>query len=192
MVMFVIMDPTGIIPVFLGMVGKRSAAEVHRLAWQATLMSLGIITVFAVFGDGILQYLHISLPALRAAGGLLLLIVALQLLLSGDVQTSANDDDANIALVPLGTPLLAGPGAIVAIILFVRDADSWSSFAVIGAAIVAVHIVIWAALRFATVIMRVLRPAGVTVVSRIAGLLLAAIAIQLLADAVHEFIQAWQ
>lgn len=190
--LFVIMDPIGIIPVFLAAVGKRTAQQVHRLAWQAATTSLGLIALFAVFGDRILDYLNISLPALRVAGGLLLLLVALQLLMSGEVISVGADDTANIALVPLGTPLLAGPGAIVAAILFVRSADTAADYAAIAAGIVAVHLVIWLALRFSTGIMRVLRPAGVTIVSRIAGMLLAAIAVQLIADGVHEFILQWQ
>ena len=190
--LFVIMDPIGIIPVFLALVGKRPAPEVHRLAWQAALTSLLVITVFAVFGDAILSYLHISLPALRVAGGLLLLVVALQLLLRGDLPSGAADDNANIALVPLGTPLLAGPGAIVAAILFVRDATGPTDLVAIAGGIVTIHLIIFLALRFSTAIMRVIRPAGVTVISRIAGVLLAAIAVQLTADGIHGFILSWQ
>ncbi len=190
--LFVIMDPIGIIPVFLALVGRRPASEAHRLAWQAALTSLLVISVFAVFGDKILNYLHISLPALRVAGGLLLLVVALQLLTKGEIDSSATSDNANIALVPLGTPLLAGPGAIVAAILFVRDATGPADLVAIAAGIVAIHVVIFLALRFSTSILRVVREAGVTVISRIAGVLLAAIAVQLTADGIHDFILSWQ
>jgi multiple antibiotic resistance protein len=190
--LFVIMDPIGIIPVFLGAVGNRPQREVRRLAWQAALTSLLLITVFALFGDWILDYLNISLPALRVAGGLLLLLVALRLLTSGEVAKVDADDAANVALVPLGTPLLAGPGAIVAAILFVRSADGQADYLAIALGIVAIHLAIWLSLRFSTGILRVLRPAGVTVLSRIAGMLLAAIAVQLIADGVHEFILEWQ
>ena len=107
--LFVIMDPIGIIPVFLALVGRRPAPEAHRLAWQAALTSLLVISGFAVFGDAILSYLHISLPALRVAGGLLLLVVALQLLMRGEIQSAATADNANIALVPLGTPCWRDP-----------------------------------------------------------------------------------
>jgi|CXWK01.1.fsa_nt_gi multiple antibiotic resistance protein len=190
--LFVIMDPIGIIPVFLALVGKRPPAEAHRLAWQAALTSLAVISGFAIFGDAILSYLHISLPALRVAGGLLLLVVALQLLMRGEIQSSATADNANIALVPLGTPLLAGPGAIVAAILFVRDASTPGDLATIAAGIATIHLIIFLVLRFSTTILRVVREAGVTVISRIAGVLLAAIAVQLTADGIHDFIVSWQ
>lgn len=189
---FVIMNPIGIIPIFLAMVGGRTTREAHRLAWQAAATSFAVICVFAVFGERILGYLGISLPALRVSGGLLLLLVALQLLFSGEVSVGASEDDANIALVPLGTPLLAGPGAIVAAILLVRDSSSPADLVAIGAGIVAIHLVIWLVLRFSTVIIDLLRPAGVTVVSRIAGVLLAAIAVQLMADGIGQFVVDWQ
>lgn len=189
---FVIMNPIGIIPVFLAMVGRRTTREAHRLAWQAAATSFAVICVFAVFGERILGFLGITLPALRVSGGLLLLLVALQLLFSGEVSVGATDDDANIALVPLGTPLLAGPGAIVAAILLVRDSTSAADLVAIAAGIVGIHVIIWLVLRFSTVIIDVLRPAGVTVVSRIAGVLLAAIAVQLMGDGIGDFVTAWQ
>jgi len=189
---FVIMDPTGIVPIFLGMVGKRPAKDVRRLALQATATSFGVIVTFAIFGDQILEYLGISLPALQGAGGLLLLLVALQLLLGGISPGSGQEEEVSIALVPLGTPLLAGPGAIVATILFVRQSEGSDQVLAVAAAIVSIHVVIWLALRYSTVLMRVLRPAGVTIISRIMGLLLAAIAVQLLAASVVGFVDAYQ
>lgn len=186
--LFVIMDPTGIVPIFLGMAGNRPVDEIRRLALQATLTSLGVIIAFAIFGDFILSYLSISLPALEGAGGLLLLVVALQLLLGSGATPKSASDEVNIALVPLGTPLLAGPGAIVATILFVRDSNTTAEVVAVAAGIIAIHAVIWLALRYSTAILRALRPAGVNVISRIMGLLLAAIAVQLIASSVAGFI----
>ncbi len=94
-----------------------------RAARQAVLVSLGVISLFAVGGEAILSYLHIGIPALQGAGGLLLLLIALDLLTGRDANQPQAVDDVNVALVPLGTPLLAGPGAIAATIVFVRQAD---------------------------------------------------------------------
>jgi len=188
--LFVIMDPIGIIPVFLALVGKRPGAELRRLAWQAALTSLLVIAVFAAFGAQILAYLNISLPALRVAGGLLLLLVALQLLVSGSLPT-ATDEDASIAMVPLGTPLLAGPGAIVVVIIMVQASTGAADLLAIAAAIVSIHLIIWACLYFSPALARLITPAGITVVSRVTGVLLAAIAVQLIATGVHEFIEQW-
>src|SRR5690606_15020995 len=118
---------------------------------------------------------------------LLLVLVALELL-TGKTDDPHQQNTSNIALVPLGTPLLAGPGAIVATMLFVQQAREVTDFVAIGAAIVAVMATVWLVLRFSSVIVKVLRPGGIEVLTRIAGLLLAAIAVQLIADAVAAFV----
>jgi len=185
--LFVIMDPPGTIPLFLSLTSGRTDAMRRRLAWQAVLVAFFVITVFALFGQSILNYLGITLPAMQAAGGLLLLLVALELL-TGKAEDPAETSNVNVALVPLGTPLLAGPGAIVATIVFVRGVDGPADGLTIAAAIVAVHLVLWVFLRFSVGIIKVIRESGVTLISRIAGLLLSAIAVQLVADAVTAFI----
>ncbi|MCU0283636.1 MAG: MarC family protein [Candidatus Nanopelagicales bacterium] len=187
--LLVIIDPPGIIPIFLGLTAGRARAEVARLALQATATSLGVITGFAVLGDKVLAYLHISLPAMQGAGGLLLLLVALDLLTGKTTEPEAHDD-VSIALVPLGVPLLAGPGAIVATILFARDAQTPPEMLALAAAIVLVHALLWAAMRYSVVIARILGRGGITVLTRISGVLLAAIAVQLIADAVRGFVLA--
>ena len=93
--------------------------------------------------------------------------------------------------MPIGTPLLAGPGAIVATMLFVRRADGVADYLVIGLGILAVMLTVWLVLRFSGVIVKLLRPAGIEVLTRIAGLLLAAIAVQLIADAVAAFVKLY-
>ncbi len=185
--LFVIMDPPGTIPIFLALTGGLPAAARSRAAWQAVLVALGVITVFALFGEQILDYLHVSLPALQLAGGLLLLLVALELL-TGKADSPEAVQGTNIALVPLGTPLLAGPGAIVATMVFVRQTDGASEALAVALAIVAVHLVLWLTMRYSLVLHRLLRDSGILLVTRIAGLLLSAIAVQLVADAVRAFI----
>jgi multiple antibiotic resistance protein len=185
--LFVIMDPPGTVPIFLALTGGMPARTRNRAAWQAVAVAFGVIVAFAVAGEQILDYLHIDVPALQGAGGLLLLLVALELL-TGKQDDPTSQATSNVALVPLGTPLLAGPGAIVATILFVRQADSLAEYAAIGAAILAIHVVIYSFMRFSSVIVKVLRPGGIEVITRIAGLLLAAIAVQLVADSVNGFL----
>jgi multiple antibiotic resistance protein len=186
--LFVIVDPPGSVPIFLALTGTLDPRARNRAAWQAVLLSFGVITVFAAAGGQILAYLGIQLPSLQAAGGLLLLLVSLELL-TGKQDDPADQATSNVALVPLGTPLLAGPGAIVASILFVRRAEGVMDYVWIGLAIVVVHLIIYAFLRFSNLIVRVLRQGGIEVVTRIAGLLLAAIAVQLVADAIESFVR---
>jgi multiple antibiotic resistance protein len=185
----VIMDPPGVVPIFLGLAAKRPVRERARLAFQATMTSFGVIVMFAVLGQQVLSYLKISLPALQGAGGLLLLLVSLELL-TGQGEKETAEKDVNVALVPLGTPLLAGPGAIVATILFANKAEGTPQYLSLALGVVVVHILIWVAMRFSGGIARLLGDAGITIVARIAGLLLAAIGVQLIADSIFGFIQA--
>jgi multiple antibiotic resistance protein len=185
--LFVIMDPVGTIPIFLSLTRGRSTATLRRAAWQAVAVSFAVIVAFAFFGQQILGYLHISLPALQTAGGLLLLMVALQLL-TGKEEAPTATSEVNVALVPLGTPMLAGPGAIVATMVFSQRVDESADFLAVGLGVVLVHVTLWLAMRFSIPILKVLRDGGVMLVSRIAGLLLSAIAVQLVADAIRAFI----
>lgn len=192
--LIVIIDPPGVMPIFLSLVSKYSIEEQRRLAWKTASVSLLVIIIFALFGQFILDYLKISLPALQGAGGLLLLLVALDLLI-GNQRESSSDSDVNVALVPLGTPLLAGPGAIVATIIFVKQAssdtqNSLSLMAALFVAIIVLHIFLGLVLAYSTGIIKIIKKSGVTLIARIAGLLLAAIAVQMIADSVRSFINA--
>ncbi len=185
--LFVIMDPLGSIPLFLGLTGGRTPRTRRRLAGQAVLVSLFVISLFALVGQQLLRYLHVEVPALQGAGGLLLLIVALELLTdNGEDPTEVKD--VNVALVPLGTPLLAGPGAIVATIVFVQQSEGFGDYTAIAAGIVAIHVAVYLALRFSVNITRLLGDAGILLLTRVSGLLLSAIAVQLVADAVRGFV----
>ena len=186
--LFVIIDPPGIVPVFLGLTRGRPVRTRRRLAWQAAIVAFAIIVAFALFGREILAYTQVQLAALEGAGGLLLLLVSLQLLTGKtDEPTSVERAKANVAFVPLGTPLLAGPGAIVATMLFVQRVNTLPEGVALALAILAVAVCAWAVMRFAAVILRVLTDNGVELLTRIAGLLLAAIAVQLVAQSALAF-----
>jgi multiple antibiotic resistance protein len=189
--LLVIVDPPGMIPVFLALTSALSARDRIRAGTQAVALALGVIVVFAVAGQTLLDYLHVELPALQGAGGLLLILVALQLLTGQTDKPEEQGGTSNVALVPIGTPLLAGPGAIVATMLFVQRAGGVLDDVVIGLGILAVMFTVWLVLRFSNVIVTLLRPGGIEVLTRIAGLLLAAIAVQLIADAVGAFVKLY-
>ncbi|MCD4849200.1 MarC family protein [Arthrobacter sp. AK01] len=187
--LFVIMDPPGTVPIFMSLTAQMSAKDRNRSAFQALLVATGVIVVFAIFGQSILNYMHISLAALQGAGGLLLVLIALQLLTGS---TSGEENAAkykNVAFVPLGTPLMAGPGAIVAVMVFVQQSTELSEYLAVGLGIAAVLASLYLAMRFAGVVQRVLGENGVELVTRIAGLLLSAIAVQMIADSVTAFVK---
>lgn len=183
----VILDPPGAVPIFLALTGSLTRQQRSTAALRATLVAVFVIALFALFGQGILNYLHISIAALQGAGGLLLLLIALDLLTGKESDSLANAG-VNVALVPLGTPLLAGPGAIVATMLAVQRANSGGEYVAVAAALVAALLVVYVFMRFASQIRRVLRESGTMLLTRIAGLLLAAIAVQMLADSVRAFV----
>jgi multiple antibiotic resistance protein len=186
--LFVIMDPPGTVPVFLALTSSMTPGERNRAALQATSVAFGVVLVFTVFGQAILDFLQISVPALQASGGLLLLLVAMELLTGRAEEPRPTAKAVNVALVPLGTPLLAGPGAIVASMVAVESSDgSPADWIAILLAILGVHLCLYLAMRFANQVHRALGEGGTTLVTRIAGVLLAAIAVQLIADAVIAF-----
>ncbi|MGW7086193.1 MarC family protein [Streptomyces sp. BA2] len=185
--LFVIMDPPGITPIFLGLTSGRPAKVQRKMAFQAVCVAFGVIAVFGVLGHQILDYLHVSVPALMIAGGLLLLLIALDLL-TGKTDEPKQTKDVNVALVPLGMPLLAGPGAIVSVILAVQDADSLGTQISVWAAIVAMHVVLWLVMRYSLLIIRVIKDGGVVLVTRLAGMMLSAIAVQQIINGVTQVI----
>jgi multiple antibiotic resistance protein len=184
--LFVILDPPGAIPIFLSLVAAKSPKERVKLAWQGAASSLIIIVVFALFGQIILNYLHISLNALQGAGGLLLFLISMELLTGKGSEDSATKN-VNVAMVPLGTPILAGPGAIVTTMLYVQYAHTSQAKLTLSAAIIAVHIVIGLTLMFSTKILGIIKDSGVTLVARVAGLLVAAIAVEMMVTSIKGF-----
>ena len=188
----VIMDPPGAVPVFLAVTRDLSGRERKRAAFMAVFTAFFVITLFAVAGRQILSYLHVEVPALQIAGGLLLLLVALQLLQDQEVEPTniSPEQRSSIGMVPLGTPLLAGPGAIVATIVFTQRTKTSGQWISLALGIIGVHIVLYIALRFSEVIRRVFRDAGILLITRVAGVLLAAIAVQMTADGIRTFVRA--
>lgn len=181
--MLVILDPPGNVPIFLAVTRRLSRKERHRAAYLATATAFFVISIFALFGRTVLEYLKVSVPALQISGGLLLLLVALQLLYGqgsgedGYVEATP-EQRTSIAMVPLGTPLLAGPGTIVATIVFFSRAEGAAEwFTVVGGTALAMFVTLLA-LRFSGLLQKLVRPTGILLLARVAGMILAAVALQ--------------
>ena len=192
--MLVILDPPGNTPIFLSVTRRLSNKERHKAAYLAVGTAFLVISLFAIGGQTILDYLHVAVPALQGAGGLLLLLVAMQLLYGKETEDSyevaSPEQRTSIAMVPLGTPLLAGPGAIVTTIVYFQQADTalqW--FSVLAGMAAALSVVLFF-LRFSGFVTKLVRPAGVILLARVAGMLLAAVAVQMIADSVTAFVRA--
>lgn len=188
--MIVITDPPGNLPIFLALTRTMTKRNQKRIAWQSALIGVGLLLSFALFGKYVFQFLGISKAALQISGGLLLLLVSLQLLTGQEEEPGEAGSGVNPAIVPLATPLLAGPGAIVAVMLGMEQTGGELSgvLAVVLAVLIS-GVVQWITFFFGVQISRVIGEGGLSLLTRISGMLLAAIAVQLMAEGVLFFLQ---
>lgn len=185
--MVVIIDPVGNTPVFLVLTEGESQLRRRRFACQAVLAAAAVIFLFAFFGHYVLDYLGISMESLTVAGGILMGIVALDMMKGKLDSGRRTRRGANAALVPLGTPLLAGPGAVVAAMLLMGRSGEAGDRALVAGGILAALAVVWLALLVAGWLVRVLKDTGVDLLTRVMGILLAAIAVEF----IHQAVVSW-
>jgi multiple antibiotic resistance protein len=184
--LFVITDPIGNAPIFVSITRKLTPRQRQVAAVRAVLAAGALIIGFAVFGELILRYLHVSLGSLSIAGGLLLMLVALEMLRGADFPGGDPDAPENVALVPLATPLVAGPGAIATAIVLWRNHPTAQGHVAVLLAIVLAVACVGVALIAAERMTRALSPAILAFLTRVFGLLLSAIAVQLVVDGVRS------
>ncbi|MER0239041.1 MarC family protein [Fulvimarina sp. MAC8] len=195
--LFVIVDPLGLIPVYLALTPGISRKARMKMAWKGCLIAFFILTVFALLGLTLLEALGISLGAFRVAGGLFLFVIGFELVFErrnerkGKSATKAvaeKDDepgeDADVAAFPLAIPLIAGPGAIAAVILLSGQLPSAVGKASVVAVIAVTLLITCAALSFAHRLDDLLGATGRGVISRVLGVILAALAVQFVADGI--------
>ena len=195
--LFVIIDPIGIAPLFLALTAERKAADRRKTAARAVLIAVLVLVAFAIGGSWLLQAMGISLPAFRVAGGILLFWISFEMVFEQRTRRKettaersvAEEPHDDIAAVPLAVPLMAGPGAITAVILLEsQSGGGWIEFAWVIAVIVSVLAVTLAILLVAVPIGHLMGKTVRTVVTRLLGVILAALAVQFVADGVLELI----
>ncbi|HEX8121298.1 MAG TPA: MarC family protein [Solirubrobacteraceae bacterium] len=181
----VIMDPVGVAPIFISVTQRLSAADRRRAALRATGAAAVLVIGFALVGRALFDYLDVSIESLSIAGGLLLMLVALEMLRGFD---EPSGDDVDVALVPLATPLVAGPGAIATVIILNEQNPSTTGRVSVIAGIVAALLVVLAVLLAAERLGRILPASLISFLTRVFGLLLSAIAVQLVVDGVRGLV----
>lgn len=194
---FTVIDPVGLAPVVVALTAHLSEAQRKLIITRATLISAGIIAFFALVGRFLLDRLGINLYAFDIAGGLLLFLVAVDMLFgrqSGARETKAESEEAmtreDVSVFPLAIPLIAGPGTIATTILYVDLATPHPlELLTVAAAISSTLLVAWLVMRSSIDIIRLFGRTGILVLSRILGILLAALAIQFILNAVVLFLQ---
>ncbi|WNG16210.1 MarC family protein [Cystobacter fuscus] len=188
--MLFVVDPVGLVPIFLAMTAGDSQEKIRSTARRACLVACALMLFFALFGGVIFKVFGVSLGAFRVAGGILLLITALDMLRARPSETRTTPSETqegvvkeDVALVPLAMPLLAGPGAIAtAVVLMARGGNRLVSAVPVLLAILITFVTSYFILRAASLVQRVLRQSGVAILERVMGLILAAIAVQFIAD----------
>jgi multiple antibiotic resistance protein len=193
--LLVVMDPIALVPMYLGVSGSLSAGEHRQVARRSTMAAGIVLWLFTLVGGKLLATLGISLSAFRIAGGLLLFKIAVDMVFAQrERETEEEQAEAmakeDISIFPLAIPLMAGPGAMASVMILAGES---SSVHPMGAGIVLTCITVvlflcWAALRLAEKIAQILGTTGINVVTRILGVLLAALAVQYVADGVLAFL----
>jgi multiple antibiotic resistance protein len=196
--LFAILTPFAAIPIFLGMTEGRGTKERNATARSAAVTVAGVLISSVFLGDALLAVLGTSLDSFRVGGGIVLLLIALSLLnatVSAVKHTSQEADEAGqrqaIGVVPLGLPLLAGPGSISAVIIEAQRGNHWGHSAAISAAILIVCLGIYAVLRLAAPIGARLGKTGLNIMNRLTGLLLAAVAVEIIATGLRNLFPGW-
>ncbi|TRW98133.1 NAAT family transporter [Paracoccus sp. M683] len=183
--LFVVIDPVGLAPMFVALTRDMSHHQRRQVGWRAVIVAFALLTLFGLAGEQILTGIGISLPAFRIAGGILLLLTAFDMLFERrterrEGQTAPEADDPSV--FPLAMPLLAGPGALATMILLAGDGDGWGHVAAIHLMMAAVLAIALVLFELASSIARVLGRTGIMVLTRLFGMLLAALSVQFIID----------
>ncbi|RFP87543.1 MarC family protein [Rhodobacteraceae bacterium 63075] len=200
--LFVIIDPIALTPIFATMTQGAPAPARRKMALRACLVAFFILVAFTLFGEALMHFIGISMPAFRVAGGILLFLTALEMLFErrtkrregqadmaaeDAAQDSSSDDDNDPSVFPLAVPLLAGPGAIATVILLAGQVPGWAGTAAVIGMVGVVLAVVFASLLLSDLLERGLGKTGINVATRILGMLLAALAVQFVLDGLRNF-----
>ena len=190
--LFSVLNPPHAVPLYLAMVPSPQAETTRRVARTAALTVLIALGLTLMIGDDLLDFFGITVPAFQVGGGLLILLMALSMLqgqTSPAKSTPAETEEAaqwrEIAVVPLGTPILAGAGSMSTVIVFEHDATNWAQWSMLALGIVLNVILCWIFLRYSEAMIRTLGRTGVNVIGRLMGMILVAMAIQFMSDGIH-------
>jgi multiple antibiotic resistance protein len=193
---FFVVDPFGVVPIFVAITARESPQKARETAKRACLVGCGVLLFFALFGGLVFKVLGVSLSAFRVAGGILLLVTSLDMLRGRTSQTKTSPEEEregaqkdDVAVVPLAMPLLSGPGAIATVMVLVSKGRGLITVLPVVVSILLTFIASYYILRGASVVQRVLGQSGVAILQRLMGLILAAIAVQFIADGSRDLLQ---
>ena len=187
--LFVVIDPPGLVPLFIALTQGMDAAHRRRLAGRACVIAAVLLTMFGLAGETVLGFIGISMPAFRIAGGILLFLTALDMLFERRTQRREGqhpDPNHDPSVFPLATPLIAGPGAIATMILLVgKSGPGWVGTTAVMALMLAMMMATWLFFLASPFLERLLGRTGTIVITRLLGMLLAALSVQFVIDGVR-------
>lgn len=187
--LFVVIDPPGLVPLFIALTQGMDNEHRRRMARRACVIAFVLLTLFGLMGEALLGFIGISMPAFRIAGGILLFLTALDMLFERRTQRREGqhpDPDHDPSVFPLATPLIAGPGAIATMILLVgQSGPGWIGTVAVLGLLLAMIIATYLFFLAAPVLERLLGRTGTVVITRLLGMLLAALSVQFVIDGVR-------
>ena len=192
-----ILNPIGVIPIFINLTHNQTSLERNRTAFNAAV-TVGVVLIVSLFaGELILRFFGISIASFQVGGGILILLNALSMLQAKVSPTKQTEEEAQetqekdqVAVVPLGIPLVAGPGAISTVILYGHRPALFGRYVILVIGIVVVSGVVWAAFRLSPLISRTLSRTGINIVTRIMGLIMVAIGVEFIAGGLRVLFPA--
>ena len=189
--LFVIIDPIGLAPLFVALTQGMTARQRRSIAIRACLVAACLLTLFGLAGEAVLGFLGISMPAFRMAGGILLFLTALDMLFERRTQrrqgtADAEPDADDPSVFPLAIPLIAGPGSIATMILLTGQDDSTLNLIAVHGVMALVIALVFTLFLLAAPLERLLGPTGINVVTRLLGMLLAALSVQFVIDGLRD------
>lgn len=192
--LFAIIDPVGIIPIIIAFTVGMTAQKRERVGRMASLSVLFILLAALLLGEAILEFFGISIHSFRTAGGILLLLMSINMLIGDKPKLTPDETDgdatSSVAIVPLSTPLLAGPGAISTVILDAHKGSSVGHYGAMALVLVALSFTVWLTFLIAPWVSQRLGRIGSNIVTRMMGLLLAAIAVEFIAGGLRGLFPA--
>ena len=193
--LFAIIDPVGIIPIIIAFTAGMTAQKRERVGRMASLSVLVILLAALLLGEAILEFFGISIHSFRTAGGILLLLMSINMLIGNKPQYTPDDSvdgdaTSSVAIVPLSTPLLAGPGAISTVILDAHKGSNAGHYGVMALVLAALSLTVWLTFLIAPWVSQRLGRIGSNIVTRLMGLLLAAIAVEFMAGGMRGLFPA--
>lgn len=188
--LFVIIDPIGLVPLFVALTQGMTTRERRAIGLRAVLVAAFILLLFAAAGEAVLGFVGISMPAFRIAGGILLFLTALDMLFerrSKRRKDQTEEDRPDPSVFPLAIPLIAGPGAIATMILLAGEHPGLAGLATITGVMLAVLVIVMLLFLSASLFERALGRVGINVVTRLLGMLLAALSVQFVLEGLRDF-----